>query len=166
MGHAAGARRIYKSFCRPGSRAMMNTLYDLLGALPHDDADGDCRHKRRVGGNSPGLTATVCPDQSERLPSLSPHSAHAGWFLGELQPPNNAGTRATSTGETGGTVSAASEMIGMADIVECLTPTAELTPAGLPRRQRDAARHLPDRSRRVLYDQVSPPAKISFLMTA
>jgi curved DNA-binding protein CbpA len=38
MGHGAGVRRIYKALF--GSRARMKTLYDLLGALPHDDAEG------------------------------------------------------------------------------------------------------------------------------
>jgi len=46
MGHAARVRRIYKSFF--GSRATMKTLYDLLGALPHDDAEGPRTAFRRV----------------------------------------------------------------------------------------------------------------------
>jgi hypothetical protein len=54
MGHAARVRRIDKSFF--GSRATMKMLYDLLGALPHDDAEGlRTAFRRAVKGAHPDI---------------------------------------------------------------------------------------------------------------
>jgi curved DNA-binding protein CbpA len=54
MDHGAGVRSIDKSLF--GSRATMKTLYDLLGALPHDDAE-DLRtaFRRAVKGAHPDI---------------------------------------------------------------------------------------------------------------
>jgi curved DNA-binding protein CbpA len=54
MGHGAGVRRIYKALF--GSRARMKTLYDLLGALPDDDAEGlRTAFRRAVKGAHPDI---------------------------------------------------------------------------------------------------------------
>jgi hypothetical protein len=54
MGHAARVQRIYKSFF--GSRATMKVLYDLLGTLPHDDAEGlRTAFRRAIKGAHPDI---------------------------------------------------------------------------------------------------------------
>jgi curved DNA-binding protein CbpA len=54
MGHGAGVRRIYKALF--GSRAKMKTLYDLLEALPDDDAEGlRTAFRRAVKGAHPDI---------------------------------------------------------------------------------------------------------------
>ena len=54
MDRGAGVRSIYKSSF--GSRARMKTLYDLLGALPHDDAEGlKTAFRRAVKGVHPDI---------------------------------------------------------------------------------------------------------------
>lgn len=55
MDQAAGVWRV-SFFCRTGARAKTKTLYDLLGALPHDDTEGlRTAFRRAVKGTHPDI---------------------------------------------------------------------------------------------------------------
>jgi curved DNA-binding protein CbpA len=79
MGHGAGVRRIYKALF--GSREKMKTLYDLLEALPHDDAEGlRTAFRRAVKGAHPDIRPGD-PDAALRFRQI----VRANEILGDVE---------------------------------------------------------------------------------